>query len=60
MFYILLSIIIWNDLNEEPDEKLLIEVATIIRGNLGKMDGIKCVISKSCKVEKLVQYNLFG
>lgn len=46
--------------NEEPNEELLIEVATIISWNLWQMDGIKCVIPNSCKVEKIVQYNLFG
>lgn len=46
--------------NEEPDEKLLIEVATIISWNIWQMDGIKCVIPNSCKVEKMAQYNLFG
>ena len=46
--------------NKEPNEELLIEVATIISWNIWQMDGIKCVIPNSCKVEKLVQYNLFG
>jgi len=45
---------------EEPSEELLIEVATIISWNLWQMDGIKCVIPNSCKVERIVQYNLFG
>lgn len=46
--------------NEEPSEELLIEVATIISWNVWQMDGIKCVIPNSCKVEKIIQYNLFG
>lgn len=46
--------------NEEPSEELLIEVATIISWNIWQMDGIKCVIPNSCKVEKIIQYNLFG
>ena len=43
----------------EPNEELLIEVATIISWNLWQMDGIKCVIPNSCKVDRIVQYNLF-
>ena len=46
--------------NEEPSEKLLIEVATIISWNIWQMDGIKCVIPNSCKAIKKVQKNLFG
>ena len=45
--------------NNEPKEELLIQVATIISWNLWQMDGIKCVIPNSCKVEKIIQYNLF-
>lgn len=46
--------------NEEPCEELLIKVATIISWNLWQMDGIKCVIPNSCKVERIVQCKLFG
>ncbi len=46
--------------NKEPDEELLIQVATIISWNFWQMDGIKCVIPNSCKTEKIVQYTLFG
>ena len=46
--------------NEEPNEDLLIEVATIISWNLWQMDGIKCVIPNSCKTERVVMINLFG
>lgn len=45
--------------NNEPKEELLIQVVTIISWNLWQMDGIKCVIPNSCKVEKIIQYNLF-
>lgn len=45
--------------NDEPKEELLIQVATIISYNLWQMDGIKCVIPNSCKVEKFVKYDLF-
>ena len=46
--------------NEEPDEKLLKEVATIISWNLWQMDGIKCVIPNTCQVKKISNFNLFG
>lgn len=46
--------------NEEPNEELLIEAATIISWNIWQMDGIKCVIPNSCKAIKKVQKNLFG
>lgn len=46
--------------NKEPDESLLLRVATIISWNIWQMDGIKCVIPNSCHVEKTSQFNLFG
>lgn len=46
--------------NKEPNEELLIEVATIISWNIWQMDGIKCVIPNSCQVKKISNFNLFG
>lgn len=46
--------------NVEPDEELLKEVSIIISWNLWQMDGIKCVIPKSCHVKTISQTNLFG
>lgn len=45
--------------NEEPNENLLIEAATIISWNLWQMDGIKFVVPNSCQVKKIIDYNLF-
>ena len=45
--------------NDYPDEKTLLEVANIIAWNFWQMDGIKCVIPNSCKVEDDVEINLF-
>jgi len=36
--------------NKEPNEDLLIEVATIISWNIWQMDGIKCVVPNSCQI----------
>lgn len=50
----------YNKFTELPSKELMIKVATIISWNLWQMDGIKGVIPCSCKVDKIVQINLFG
>lgn len=50
----------YDKFGDLPSEELMIEIATIVSWNLWQMDGIKCVIPESCRVEKISQFNLFG
>lgn len=42
-----------------PQEESLLSIAEIISWNLWQMDGLKCVVPKSCHPEKIVVQNLF-
>lgn len=44
---------------EQPDKKLLLEIAEIISWNIWQMDGLKCVVPNSCKSETTIQLSLF-
>lgn len=45
---------------KEPEQKLLIEIATIISWNLWQMDGLKLVVPLSCHKEESLQLSLFA